>query len=413
MDENFRVRFLIEELIDVADNDLTFQLQYNKNGAGWNDVDAASTNVRSSAGQLVDGNDTTEQLSGPGTFLTANEGQDEVNGLAGGTTLDFTSTANQEVEMEYCCQIRSADAVGGDTIQLRVINGKTSTVLDVYTNTPTVTVLAAEYTQQSFIGRNDDGTEITATQIAAENINFDQVVDANFRIRFLLLETADRADANVEFQLQYNKNGGGWNNVDAASTNVRSFASGNFADGATTTQQLGSGTFITPNDGMDEVNGLAGGANLDFTSTVNQEVEVEYCVQIRSADVSDFDTIQLRVIMGVGLGQVLIFTNTPTVTATPPAHWIMTTSANFADGDPTTEQLTAPTGIFRDGEMKEDDGINSAIALLKEEFTEHEYCMQATTDATSAAQYEFRVVDLDQAGEKLETYTKIPKNTLT
>ena len=56
---------------------------------------------------------------------------------------------------------------------------------------------------------------------------------------------------------------------------------------------MGSGTFVTPNAGFDEVNGLAGGASLDFSGS--DEVEVEYSVQIRSVDVSNDDTIQLRV----------------------------------------------------------------------------------------------------------------------
>ena len=95
-----------------------------------------------------------------------------------------------------------------------------------------------------------------------------------------------------DLQVEY-LNGAGWNDVNAASSVVRAWASPNVADGADTTQQVGSGTFVTPNAGFDEVNGLAGGTSLDFSGS--DEVEVEYCVQIRSAVVSDTDTIQLRV----------------------------------------------------------------------------------------------------------------------
>ena len=151
--------------------------------------------------------------------------------------------------------------------------------------------------QQSFRARNDDGSESAATWIAAVNTNWTQAVDANFRIRFLVQETNGGSSNNASPQLQYNLNSGGWNNVTASSTVVRSSASTQFADDDNTTQQVGSGTFITPNSGMDEDNGLAG-ENSDIDFAGNDEVEVEYCVQIRSADVADADTIQLRVIDG-------------------------------------------------------------------------------------------------------------------
>jgi len=79
------------------------------------------------------------------------------------------------------------------------------------------------------------------------------------------------------------------------------------ADGADTTQQIGSGTPVgANNDAFDEVDGLAGSTNLDFSGS--DEVELEYCVQIRSVDVANDDTIQLRV---KGLDA---YTSTPTAT---------------------------------------------------------------------------------------------------
>ena len=313
-DINFRIRFLVQEDDDVAEDDVSFQLQYNLDSGGWNDVNASSSVVRSSASSYItDGGNTTQQI-GSGTFVTPNAGFDEVNGLAGGTSLDFTTTVNQEVEVEYCVQIRDVDTSTSDTIQLRLI--KDTAALDTYTNTPTVTVLAVptySYTQASFRGRNDDGSETAATWIAALNTNFTQDVDTNFRIRFLIQETEDVADANVQFQLQYNYEGGGWNDVNGSSSVVRSFASSEFTDGDDTTQQLGSGTFISNNDCMDEANGLVGGANLDFTATANQEVEAEFCIQIRDADTSGGDTIQLRLIKEADEA-LTTYTNTPTIT---------------------------------------------------------------------------------------------------
>jgi hypothetical protein len=90
-------------------------------------------------------------------------------------------------------------------------------------------------------------------------------------------ETAGISAADKTFQLEYNRNGGGWNDVNGASSVVRAWASPNVADAANTTQQVGSGTFVTPNAGFDEVNGQAGGISLDFSGS--DEVEVEYSVQ--------------------------------------------------------------------------------------------------------------------------------------
>ncbi len=214
-DENFRIRFLIEETADEVDDDVTFQLQYNKNGGGWNDVNAASSNVRSSASpNVVDGADTTEQMGGPGTFITNNDGFDEVNGLAGGTVLDFTATANQEVEVEFCVQIRTVDTAPADTIQLRVVRGP-STVLNAYTNTPTITLPSLAYDQDGFQFINDDGSESGATDLAAEDTNITAGKESNVRLRVQIDSVGDDPPS-VTRTLQYKEVGdpsGEWRDV--------------------------------------------------------------------------------------------------------------------------------------------------------------------------------------------------------
>lgn len=152
----------------------------------------------------------------------------------------------------------------------------------------------AAWNQKAFRGRNDDGNETTATWKAAQNINWNQAKDVNLRIRLEVQETAGCAKANfTTIQLQYNLNGAGWVNVSASSSVVRSSASPNLADGASTTNQLtvGTGTFVG-GGGFDEVNGVAGSSAMDVSASGH--FEVEYCVQIRSADVANGDTIQLR-----------------------------------------------------------------------------------------------------------------------
>lgn len=143
-------------------------------------------------------------------------------------------------------------------------------------------------------GRNDDGNETTATWKAAQNVNWAQLCDVNLRVRFLV-QNAVAAINNLDIQLQYSRNGAAFVNVSGSSVVVRSSASPNLADAANLTQQLtgGTGTFIGAT-AFDEVNGICGGTSLDLTSTGN--LECEFCVQIRSADVNDNDEILLQTI---------------------------------------------------------------------------------------------------------------------
>jgi len=169
----------------------------------------------------------------------------------------------------------------------------------------------AAFNQKAYRGRNDDGSETTATWKAAQNTNWAQLRDTNFRVRFEIQETAACAGNNKVWQLQYNRNAAGWNTVNASSNVVRSSASPNLADAANLTDQLtvGTGTFIGLT-GFDEVDGAAGGNSMDVAASGHSEAE--FSVQIRSADVADGDTIQLRVTdAGTALAAYDV---TPTVT---------------------------------------------------------------------------------------------------
>jgi hypothetical protein len=110
------------------------------------------------------------------------------------------------------------------------------------------------FTQAKFRGRDDDGGEPAppppggASWKAAADTNWTQKVDENFRVRFVVQETNGIASADKTFQLQYNHNGGGWNDVDGTSSVVQSSSSGSVSDGADTTQLIGSGTQVGSNN---------------------------------------------------------------------------------------------------------------------------------------------------------------------
>lgn len=170
------------------------------------------------------------------------------------------------------------------------------------------THLTPSLEQQAFRIRNDNGSETTATWVANQNTNATLNVDTNYRIRFQVQENGGESEVQL-FQLQYNLNSAGYNNVDGASSVVRASASANFADGDNTTQQLtgGSGTFTAGE--MDENDGTG----TQITVPASGYTEWEYCFQVRSADVANNDTVQLRVIRGPG-SLLDTYTVTPAIT---------------------------------------------------------------------------------------------------
>jgi hypothetical protein len=88
-------------------------------------------------------------------------------------------------------------------------------------------------------------------------------------------------------------------------------------------------------------------------------------------------------------------------------------SSQFADGDATTVQLTAPatksTSDFVAGKMSESSNPASTVPIDSNKYTEMEFCLQTADGAVAASQYEFR---LTYKGAPLETISATPKFTV-
>lgn len=151
--------------------------------------------------------------------------------------------------------------------------------------------VTAVVTNTAFRGRHDDGSETTATWKAAKDTDFGTTPDVNFRLRFVVAETAGGTAKNVDAHFQYRHIEGTntWTDVTTTSSVVRAFLSPNFAEGDTTTQQVGTGTFVGTNAGMTE-----DGEAITSGDLVSSELEVEACLQIRSVDTATGDTIEMR-----------------------------------------------------------------------------------------------------------------------
>ena len=148
------------------------------------------------------------------------------------------------------------------------------------------------YEQTQFRGRNDNGSQTTATWKAAANTNWTQNADEKFRVRLGIGNTNNTA-GTCSWRLQarrYSGSWGDWFDVTSVSSILKAVTSTNYSDNDDTTQQVTSGAFTADNDGMDSGGGLTGSKSVAKATSV----EVEYCVQIVSGDVSAGNLIELR-----------------------------------------------------------------------------------------------------------------------
>lgn len=163
-------------------------------------------------------------------------------------------------------------------------------------------------TQTAFRFRNDDGSETTASYALALNTDWDNFdrTDENIRVRYLITWTG-MAASTLSGRHEYRLNGGAWTDANAASSVIRASLSANFADDDTTTEQLGGGGTFSAGR-MDEDDG----AVPDVTLGPGFESEFEFCFQVRDADVTAGDVIELR--MSNGGADLDTYTEIPSIT---------------------------------------------------------------------------------------------------
>ena len=138
--KRFHLRWRIQEHGDISGLSTDdWQLQYNKNSGGWNDVAAASSNILSDPDSgLVDNSGTTNRATngisdGTGSFVIGEE--EEGDGLFENRQL----TASNFTEHVWAVKTADGDLSVGDTIDFRIqING-----IDFsHTVVPTITLIA-------------------------------------------------------------------------------------------------------------------------------------------------------------------------------------------------------------------------------------------------------------------------------
>jgi len=174
------------------------------------------------------------------------------------------------------------------------------------------------YDQDSYEGRDDDVVLNSATFNGGGGLNttWTQATDTNFRIRYLVQETAGGMGTNVLFDLWFtHTQGAGVPEVMTATSALQPAATSQYADGDTTTQVLGGGTYVTGESRAGVDDGVITG-NVDFAGS--DEAEIEWTVTIDSAQVADADTFTAVEVRNSGtrLGSR---TNAVTITVSKPA----------------------------------------------------------------------------------------------
>jgi hypothetical protein len=295
---NYRCRILFKEQNGFASPASTgIKVQFRQKDIGtWTDLTTSSTPIASVNSTNVTDGAATSQLIGAGTF---NGGFYDEQGDGGGL---FTHAANSEREHEFTFKLTAGTTLDGDFGSSQDIDRTFFRFVDDGGDPfPGYTQEAGFQPYDSFDRplyrwRNDDGTETTATWVAAEGTDFNTpTLDQNYRLRFAIGKEACDAEFTADtFGLQYSKNGGAWTTVNASSTNVRTTDSANFIAGDSTTQQISSGDSRSFRSGsMDDDNGQhAWDTILDAAGIT----EMEWCFQFRSADMSASDKIEFRAI---------------------------------------------------------------------------------------------------------------------
>ena len=203
LDTAFQLRTLVQETNNKGENNLSFQAQYNKNGAGWNNITDTSSNVRSAGSANLTDQDPTTQRIGAGTYITDNNCVEDVDGAIPGYT-DFAG--NDEVEQLFSIQVIGADVNDADVIDFRVLIGGSAP--DTTTNTPTLTVnkVATTVNQVGFRFTSEDGPLDTPTWEAAANTDVNLPYGKPVQVWFEIEET-NGGTADQAYELRYQKNG--------------------------------------------------------------------------------------------------------------------------------------------------------------------------------------------------------------
>lgn len=254
-----------------------------------------------------------------------------VSGLNAGIAADVNIAAGSDAVTvtDFNCGI-AADQTIGCAVDAVVVTAYNTTIsapvtISCVVDAVTVTGHNADVEeggfaleQVSYRWRKDEGDETGATWLAAANTaptNFYPSVV--YRLRFLLKNIgSETGGASEIYALWWRRNAGAWTELSEPNPEIQ-WARSLLSQGSDTTQQLGSGSFVTNNDGQ-----LTTAAwTIPENIPVDGEIEVEFSLVLSRYDqVSDGDTFDFQ-IRKSSTGELLdTYTNSPSVTLDKPAY---------------------------------------------------------------------------------------------
>lgn len=117
LDTTFLLRFCLQ-CDGTAQSNVDAEFQFRVNGGTWTQISTSSNFVRAvTTSVFSNAANTTQRLSGTGTFETSSQGCTH-DGISGGTAFDIVSNGNGETECSM--QLRSADLASGDLVEFRL-----------------------------------------------------------------------------------------------------------------------------------------------------------------------------------------------------------------------------------------------------------------------------------------------------
>ena len=148
------------------------------------------------------------------------------------------------------------------------------------------------WTQVTFQYRDDDGTEITATDRQVAGTDDTLSTDTTYRMRIGIAGSHTGGAGSFAFVcgFQYNVDAAGWNAITTSSANVIAVASADVSitdDDVTTEQLAGAATFVAGH--MDET-----GTCSSVSISDSEESEFELVFQLVSTDLSGGEAVQIR-----------------------------------------------------------------------------------------------------------------------
>ena len=158
--------------------------------------------------------------------------------------------------------------------------------------------------------RHDDGSETTATGLAAKDTVATLTLsgsDLIFRLRLALDCTGSSSSSDI-FGLKYSYNGGAATTITSSTAKVQGAVSANLTNGANTTQQLGptdaGDTYVTKPGVVNNTSALSPTA---VSLSVNNETELEWALLAKAAALNNGDTLDFTFFINSGTGTPIQF----------------------------------------------------------------------------------------------------------